>query len=750
MNTKFKDFLKKDYVKSGIICFTIAFLSFIYFLVKGEGFFVLTNDFNDQQIPFTIGLHNALLDSGITGFSWDIDLGTSTMDGFSFYELGSPFFWISMLFPANAFPYIVAWLFMLKFSFAGVFSCLYLRRFVNDSKWAVMGSVLYAFSGYSLVNLLFYHFHDAICFFPLLLIGLERYKEKKDYKFFVFTIFLNCFINYFFFVGEVVFLVIYYLCRFASKDIKTMLLDAVKCVGCGILGVGMAAFVFIPNIIFISGNPRTGEFSGFVSMLTTDVQNYLYILKTLLIPGETLTEISAVKSQSFASHGFYLPMVGLGLVFAYIISRKKDWLSKILIYCLVASFIPLLSDLFYMYSAAQMRWWYMLTLMAALATVKMFEEPDVKAIGAGSIIYLALIVVLAVAANHLDMIYNPKRFYILVAVAIFGALLTYLYAALLKNGYRVVFTSLCVFSVVLMTATIHIYRTCAWMDYKDYKMRFEAAVQTELPSSQYRLNDTMNLTSMVAHVAGFSNQSSTDTNSIRDFEDLFDYYAQVTAIPKNDIPGLAELLAGKYFYAFDPNAGVLIKELPTSYKTMYLMERGACPIGFAADSYITEDELRKLDVTQRAIALLDSVVVDKADTTDALYAQVTGDLPEKKAGDIDFETSVSDYVVEHTYGSVLGFEKDGHGMKCVTAYDKDTYVYFSVPYDTGWTATVDGEETDIIVSGGMMMIKVPSGNHNVEFSYITPGLRLGAMVSVACWIVFLVFTFYKRNGKINN
>ena len=174
------------------------------------------------------------------------------------------------------------------------------------------------------------------------------------------------------------------------------------------------------------------------------------------------------------------------------------------------------------------------------------------------------------------------------------------------------------------------------------------------------------------------------------------------------------------------------------------------PIGFAADSYITEDELRKLDVTQRAIALLDSVVVDKADTTDALYAQVTGDLPEKKAGDIDFETSVSDYVVEHTYGSVLGFEKDGHGMKCVTAYDKDTYVYFSVPYDTGWTATVDGEETDIIVSGGMMMIKVPSGNHNVEFSYITPGLRLGAMVSVACWIVFLVFTFYKRNGKINN
>ena len=75
MNMKIKDFLKKDYVKSGIICFVIAFLSFLPFVIKGEGFFVLTNDFNDQQIPFTIGLHNGLLDGGLSGFSWDIDLG---------------------------------------------------------------------------------------------------------------------------------------------------------------------------------------------------------------------------------------------------------------------------------------------------------------------------------------------------------------------------------------------------------------------------------------------------------------------------------------------------------------------------------------------------------------------------------------------------------------------------------------------------------------------------------------------------
>ncbi len=732
-----------------------SFSLFLPFVIKGEGFFVLTNDFNDQQIPFTIGLHNALLDSGISGFSWDIDLGTSTMDGFSFYELGSPFFWLSMLFPANAFPYIVAWLFMLKFSFAGVFSCLYLRRFVNDGKWAVLGSVLYAFSGYSLVNLLFYHFHDAICFFPLLLIGLERYKEKKDYKFFVFTIFLNCIINYFFFVGEVVFLVIYYLCRFASKDIKAMLIDAVKCVGCGVLGVGMSAFVFIPNIIFISGNPRTGEFSGIFSMLKTSLSEYMYILKTLLLPGEPLTSISAVYETRFASHGFYLPMVGLVLVIAYVI-RKRDWLSKIILYCAVASFIPLLSDLFYMYSAAQMRWWYMFTLMAALASVRMLEDPEVTAIKIGTwanigLVAVFTIVVVVFNAIQLDgktWINNPIRFYTYVALTIIGAIITCIISTRSIVNYRNVLINISIYALGLMFVTMFIYRSCAWMGQQAYKQRFDVAAQIELPNEQYRLNDAMNLISMTAHVAGFSNQSSTDTNSIRDFEDLFDYYAQVVGMPKNEIPGLAELLAGKYSLSFDPNSGACIAEYKNDLETMYLIERGACPIGFAADSYITEDELRKLDVNQRAIALLDSVVIDKPDLTDAQYNQVTSELPEKKAEDIDFATSINDYVVEHTYGGVLGFEKDGHGMRCVTGYDKDTYVYFSVPYDTGWTATIDGENTDIIVSGGMMLIKVPAGNHSVVFNYVTPGLRAGEAISAVCWLVFLFLLSVREMVKL--
>ena len=115
---------------------------------------------------------------------------------------------------------------------------------------------------------------------------------------------------------------------------------------------------------------------------------------------------------------------------------------------------------------------------------------------------------------------------------------------------------------------------------------------------------------------------------------------------------------------------------------------------------------------------------------------------------LNIEKSIDDYVTEHTYGSVLGFTKDGHGMKCVTGYDSDTYVYFSVPYDEGWTATVDGTKTDIINSGGMMLIKVPAGNHNLEFSYSTPGFKIGAIIALIGWLAFIALCLlYRRKEK---
>mgnify|MGYP002234134056 CR=1 FL=1 len=60
---------------------------------------------------------------------------------------------------------------MLKTAVAALTSYAYIARFVRNKDYAVIGALLYAFSGFTTYNVFFNHFHEAIAFFPLLLIG---------------------------------------------------------------------------------------------------------------------------------------------------------------------------------------------------------------------------------------------------------------------------------------------------------------------------------------------------------------------------------------------------------------------------------------------------------------------------------------------------------------------------------------------------------------------------------------------------
>ena len=44
---------------------------------------------------------------------------------------------------------------------------------IRDERLALLGCVLYAFSGFTVVNTQFYHFTEVIAFFPLILLGME-------------------------------------------------------------------------------------------------------------------------------------------------------------------------------------------------------------------------------------------------------------------------------------------------------------------------------------------------------------------------------------------------------------------------------------------------------------------------------------------------------------------------------------------------------------------------------------------------
>lgn len=68
----------------------------------------------------------------------------------------------------------------------------------------------------------------------------------------------------------------------------------------------------------------------------------------------------------------------------------------------------------------------------------------------------------------------------------------------------------------------------------------------------------------------------------------------------------------------------------------------------------------------------------------------------------------------------------------------DGMLMVSIPYEDGWHAYVDGEESGILRADyGFMALRLTSGSHKITFKYQAPGLRIGILLSLAGWIIFL-------------
>ena len=84
----------------------------------------------------------------------------------------------------------------------------------------MLGACLYAFSGFSIYNVFFNHFIDVVALFPWMLWALDEtlYEQEEHYGLFAFWVGVNLLNNYFFFIGQVLFLVIYFICKLTTKD----------------------------------------------------------------------------------------------------------------------------------------------------------------------------------------------------------------------------------------------------------------------------------------------------------------------------------------------------------------------------------------------------------------------------------------------------------------------------------------------------------------------------------------------------
>lgn len=379
-----------------LLCSTLIFISFI---LTTDGYFIYYGDFNAQQIPF----HRHAVEmvrSGNLNWDWYTDLGANFIGDYSFYMSTSPFFWLMCLFPSSLTPYLIAPVLCLKFTVAALCAYAYLKRFVKKPYLAVAGALMYAFCGAQIYNIFFNHFHDSVAFFPLMLLGIEEFIQNDRRGLFAFSVFVSASINYFFFAGQAVFCVLYFLFRASSASFKVTVKKFFWLVFEAVVGVLMSMFLFLVAVLSITGNYRLDrEFSTLRGAFVWDrnsSENYLYtkryghILQSLFYPpdipsrpeffgGTDIDSTQFTHTSRWASNAVWVPLFGMTGAITYIWNRRKSWLSKFIIFLVVCSLVPVLNSLFVVGNTSYYaRWMYMLAMMLVLATIVCLDRNDIK------------------------------------------------------------------------------------------------------------------------------------------------------------------------------------------------------------------------------------------------------------------------------------------------------------------------------------------------------------------------------------
>ena len=767
------------------LCALTAAIFFLPFYILDGGFFHYAGDFNSQQISFYRYMNGFVKgagypDSAFAGaprntFSWATDLGSGVMNAYSFYLYGSPFFWLSVLLPQSWLPYMMVPLLVLKFGVAGGGAFLYLRRYVKNENYAVLGACLYALSGFAVYNVFFNHFVDVVALFPYLLWALDEAIYENRHGLFAFWVAVNLLNNYFFFVGQVIFLCIYFVCKLTAKDFRLTGRKFGHLLWESVLGVAMGCLLLFPAVLSLLQNPRTIDLSSGWGFLTyAKVQQYLAILLSWILPPDSpyLTSVWSEGVIKWTSMTAYLPLCSLAGAMAYWRSRKADSKKRIVAVCAVCALVPVLNSAFYaLNSSYYARWYYMPTLILAAMTVNALEDPDVDldapARGIGWIMLATLVFAVVPVRDDttetwsFGVLKNPGQFFAVLGFGLLGLMLYRYLCGKWRQDSRFaqrMTAAVLVFACVFTMVHIGIGKFGQWHTDSDLMEQDTNALllKNDLPEGDYRI-DTYKIhdnIGMWLDKSCLQYFGSTAAPSILSFYPGLGVKRDVRSEPEIANYALRGLLSVEYLittpekresFEDEADAGWTYLADVDGY-TLYHNDNYV-PMGFTYDYYVTEATYQTSIKTLRSNLLMRALVLTDEDV--AQYGKYLTELSEDMLNDLHYDSYTQDCADRRAHSCSV-FQMNNAGFHAEITLDKPNLVFFSVPYDDGFTAYVNGEKTDILqVDEGLMAVLCPAGASSIDFVYQAAGLsasRVVTTVAIPVWVVY-VACFVRRKRR---
>lgn len=753
---------KADCGRAALLAFAVVAVAIIPVLIMNDGKFFLVGDYMTQQIPFMKECRRVIL-SGKPFWSNNTFLGANFIGTYSFYIYGSPFFWPLLLIPERFMVYALSVIFVLKHAVAALTANLYLSRHISNKNYALIGSLMYAFSGFTIDSSFYFHFIDVIAFFPLILYFTDDVLDDKKKPLISLTAFVCAITNYYFFISTSLIFLFYLFFRVKYSEGRYGFKDAVRCIFSYGLGGLASAVILIPSALSLLETSKATDSYGakFITVLST-FPEYIKFLEAVTLPNEGILHSGTGFSYFiFSSTAAFLPFFGPLFYFIALRKKEKVWDLKLLKFFTVLTLVPLGNGMFSLFTnMTYTRWWYGFVLIMILVSLKildgMKDNPEAAseckksakliAVIASAVTFLPLLVkiigayvlggllkdklpaslyVYLTSSGFASPLNKTDLRYFLVLVLLTAVSYLPLYLSIKKKW---IFTRKVVPIVaVICVITYGTYLTSEVVTFTEksdaiYTEESELSVSSDTEyASRVQNKKVLANFSMISNEPGISTFHSFKSHSTTEFARIVGY--DIGQMPDTkahyNTPAIQAVLSIETIVEKDSSRA------PAPYYV---------PMGYVYDYYV-EDNCKydaKTDVNNKRIELMTQACYLDAETAKAL----SGIVEPLGENAVDWKQAVA----ERKATACTEFVMDSAGFRGVSDGEKERLVYFSIPKDNGWTAYVNGEEAEIYtVNGGMMGVVVPAGRAEIEFRFMPPGLIFGGAVSIVSVIAIIVY-----------
>jgi uncharacterized membrane protein YfhO len=199
----------------------------------------------------------------------------------------------------------------------------------------------------------------------------------------------------------------------------------------------------------------------------------------------------------------------------------------------------------------------------------------------------------------------------------------------------------------------------------------------------------------------------------------------------------------KYLFSNRPEryqAGMGYDSIASFDEVRVFKNKYALPLGFTYDKCIAESKWQGLPLMAKDKAMLNALVVadDQLPSGIAIHEQTD------TTADFSFQAfqQLTDTLRKDSLQIELHSQNKIQGRISLSS---KKLLFFSIPYDTGWQAYVDGKQATLLRGNiGFMYLPIDPGQHQISLNYHSPLFNAGLWLSVFCFVLFGLIIIVNR------